>query len=109
MAILITDKLAELGMDVETLITIAAPIREYKLETSVGQFIHVYNNWDVVQTGGGALKKGIVTFKRKFQEAENIEVKLPRWRRNNMLGVSNHSYMHSSIKVWKKYIEPRLK
>lgn len=38
--------LAEKGMYVETLITIATPVREYKLETKVGQHIQMNNNRD---------------------------------------------------------------
>ncbi|MOA57698.1 hypothetical protein D3C78_1819250 [compost metagenome] len=48
--------------------------------------------------------------KRKFDDAKNIEVKLPWNKRDiNIFGVQNHSAMHTNINTWKKYIVPILK
>jgi hypothetical protein len=95
-------------MSVTTLITIANPVRGYQLETRVGQHINVYNNYDAVQIHAGSIKKAGVA-KRTFKNALNVKVKLPFWRRDiDIFGIPNHSIMHSNIKTWKKYIEPRL-
>ncbi|MFF2890592.1 cellulose binding domain-containing protein [Paenibacillus sp. NPDC057967] len=106
-AILITNLLADKGLSVETLITIATPVREYQLETTVRQRINVYNEYDDVQISGGR-KGNLLIANRQFNDAENVLVTMPAYRRNTWYGVSNHSYMHSNKKVWKEYIEPAL-
>ncbi|UHA71890.1 RHS repeat domain-containing protein [Paenibacillus sp. 481] len=109
-AIMIANKLAERDMSVETLITIATPVREYKLETKVGQHIHVYNNYDLVQRNGGSVNKSMKA-KRTFKGAQNVEVILPPERRKRIkdgLGISNHSIMHSNKQIWREYIQPLL-
>ncbi|MNH99701.1 PGAP1-like protein [compost metagenome] len=103
---MIANKLAEKGKQVDTLITIATPVREYQLETTVGQHINVYNNHDSVQIYGGNVTD---TTLRSFENAENVKVKLPFWRWASAMSVSNHSYMHSNVGVWKEYIESLLK
>ncbi|MBE9918399.1 hypothetical protein G8C92_30860 [Paenibacillus donghaensis] len=57
-AILLANLLAKKGMKVETLITIATPVREYKLESEVGQHIQMYNNRDIVQMDMGGYDFG---------------------------------------------------
>jgi pimeloyl-ACP methyl ester carboxylesterase len=109
-AIMVANNLAKLGVHVETLITIATPVREYKLTTEVGQHIQVYNNYDIIQNNGGQMKKSGKA-RRTFEGALNIEVILPKKDREfywKLQGVTNHSSMHSNVNVWKKYIEMRL-
>lgn len=77
--IMITNLLAKKDVKVDTLITIATPVREYKLETEVGQRIHVYNKYDGVQNHGGSLSGGGAAYDREFKDAKNVEVKLPFW------------------------------
>jgi len=109
-AILVTNKLAEMGMEVETLITIATPVRGYKLETEAGQHIHVYNNKDMVQIAGGydfgksdAWKVWrVVAGSRKFKNAINVRAK----DAEKYNPINAHSAMHSNVEIWKKYIEP---
>ncbi|WP_433707212.1 RHS repeat-associated core domain-containing protein [Paenibacillus illinoisensis] len=110
-AIMIANNLAKLGVHVDTLITIATPVREYQLSTKVGQHIQVYNSYDIVQNNGGSIKKSAKA-RRTFENALNIEVILPEKEREfywKGQGVVNHSSMHSNVNVWKKYIEPKLK
>jgi hypothetical protein len=100
--------LAKKGVKVETLITIATPVRGYKLEkdTQLGQHIHLYNTADEVQVNGGnAWLLGAAG--REFKNAENVKVKLSFWR--EFRPINSHSIMHGNMKVWKQYIEPRLK
>ncbi|WP_245864319.1 DUF6531 domain-containing protein [Paenibacillus donghaensis] len=105
-AILLTNLLAKKGMEVETLITIATPVREYKLETKVGQHIQMYNNRDSVQGDFGG--KWLVFFPttRKFKGAENVRAKDAEKKGTK---IQAHSAMHSNVDIWKKYIEPILK
>ncbi|MFC5405720.1 S8 family serine peptidase [Cohnella soli] len=107
-AIMLANLLAEKGMRVETLITIATPVREYQLETEVGQHIQLYNIGDGVQVSGGSLLNGGKAG-RKFEGAENVKVDISFWRKIRLRPIDSHSIMHSNIKVWQKYIEPRLK
>ncbi|MEO3944981.1 RHS repeat-associated core domain-containing protein [Gorillibacterium sp. CAU 1737] len=108
-AILLANLLAEKGMKVETLITIATPVREYQLKADVGQHIHLYNRGDGVQINGGSIWRLGQAPKRTFKNAENVEVKISIWRLLDFRPIDSHSIMHSNIKVWKKYIEPLLK
>ncbi|WP_438448068.1 DUF6531 domain-containing protein [Gorillibacterium sp. sgz5001074] len=111
-AILLTNLLAEKGMKVDTLITVATPVREYKLDTEVGQHIQMYNNRDIVQMDMGGYDFGWKIFNagfgsttsRKFKGADNVRAK------DNETGtkVEAHSNMHSNVNTWKKYIEPIL-
>jgi len=74
-AIMVTNLLAEDGYDVDNLITIATPVRGYKLDkdVDVGQHINVYNTKDQVQINGGSIwLLGAAT--RKFGNATNIDV-----------------------------------
>ncbi|MNO19057.1 hypothetical protein D3C76_87810 [compost metagenome] len=103
---MLANLLAEKGMEVETLITIATPVREYKLETKVGQHIQMYNNRDSVQMDFGG--KWLVLFPttRKFKGAENVRAKDAEKKGTK---IQAHSAMHSNVDIWKKYIEPILK
>jgi len=105
--IMTADLLAELGMSVETLITIATPVREYKLTSDVGQHIHMYNNLDITQKElGGRWRLMGLTFTRKFKGADNVRAKdgeVGFW------GIDAHSTMHSSRDIWIKYVEPLLR
>lgn len=108
-AIMITNILAKKGLRVPNLITIATPVRGYQLETDVGQHIQVYNDYDAVQINGGSIWAG-GNAQREFPDAENVNVsdEISFW-----WGVTNpidsHSYMHSNINIWNKYIEPILR
>jgi pimeloyl-ACP methyl ester carboxylesterase len=105
-AIMLTNRLAEKGIKVETLITIATPVREYKLETEVEQHIQMYNNRDIVQTEmGGRWWLAGYTFTRKFKGADNVRTK----DAETCTKIEAHSAMHSNVDIWKKYIEPILK
>ncbi|KJB84889.1 hypothetical protein AZ66_28060 [Paenibacillus sp. E194] len=53
---MLANLLGEKGMKVDTLISIATPVREYKLESEVGQHIQMYNNRDMVQMGFGRVR-----------------------------------------------------
>ncbi|KOP65496.1 hypothetical protein AMS62_09710 [Bacillus sp. FJAT-18019] len=113
-AIMVANLLAEKGMEVETLITIATPVREYQLDknTSVVQHIHLYNNIDLIQANGGSAWLGGYTLTREFYGAENVRVtdaEKPGVFSPNGGPIDAHSSMHSNIKIWKKYIEPKLK
>jgi thioesterase domain-containing protein len=107
-AIMLTNLLAEKGVEVETLITIATPVREYKLNAEVGQFIHMYNNRDAVQTSGVQWWKLTLGIEgtRKMKGAENVRAKDAEKKGTK---VQAHSAMHSNINIWMKYIEPILK
>ncbi|OAB36037.1 hypothetical protein [Paenibacillus glacialis] len=94
-------------MKVKALITIATPVRGYKLDTEVGQHIQMYNERDAVQGDfGGRAWSIFSTFTRKFKGADNVRAKDAE-----KIGtkIQAHSVMHSSIDIWKKYIEPILK
>lgn len=98
-AILVTNMLAKEGIKVETLITIATPVREYQLDkgVTVGQRIQVYNKFDSIQVLGGSST-------RTFDDATNIKV----------TGITHdiiksHSAMHSKVDIWKKFIAPKIK
>jgi hypothetical protein len=98
--------LEEKGMEVETLITIATPVRGYKLQTEVGQHIQMYNNRDIVQSDmGGRWWLAGYSFTRKFKGADNVRAKDAE--KGTKIGA--HSAMHSNVDIWKKYIEPILK
>ncbi|WP_374021043.1 thioesterase domain-containing protein [Paenibacillus thiaminolyticus] len=105
-AIMLANLLEKKGTKVETLITIATPVREYKLKTEVGQHTHMYNNRDIVQGDmGGSWWWAGSTFTRKFKGADNVRAK------DGETGtkIQAHSTMHSNVDIWKKYIEPILK
>lgn len=107
-AILLANLLEKKGKKVEILITVANPVREYKLDTKVGQHIQMYNNRDSVQMdmGGKWWRLGFgSTSTRKFKGADNVRAK------DGETGskIEAHSTMHSNVDIWKKYIEPILK
>ena len=99
------------GIYVDTLITIATPIRaDNVLAAQVGQHINVYNRGDSVQTFGGidSFWQGnfrLLRARRTKEGAVNIPVvtDINSWRR-----VYNHGIMHSNTEIWEYYIEPRL-
>ncbi|MNP69485.1 hypothetical protein D3C76_1655870 [compost metagenome] len=96
------------------MITIATPVRGYKLDkgTPIGQHIHLYNNKDQVQVNGGSAWLLGSTFTRKFKGAENVRAKdaeKPGIFSKKGGPIDAHSSMHSNVDIWKKYIEPILK
>ncbi|MEK4297432.1 RHS repeat domain-containing protein [Paenibacillus sp. FSL R5-0914] len=108
-AIMLSNSLAKKGVKVETLITIATPVRGYKLETVVGQHINMYNNRDIVQNQLGVPKWKVilgVSGSRKMDGADNVRAKDAE---KNGTKVEAHSSMHSNISIWNKYIKPILK
>ncbi len=103
----------------QTLVTIATPVREYQLEKGVvvGQHINVYNNSDQVQVRGGPVTKHIAAIyfngllgalqtsaKRTFNNTKtNINAKnAGQWYNP----IESHSSMHSNIDIWKEHIAP---
>ncbi len=72
-AIMIANLLAkkDKNMKVQTLITIATPVRGYQLDdsVSVGQHIQMYNEYDQVQVNGGSVWAGGMAF-RTFDVAQ---------------------------------------
>ena len=111
-AIIVTNMLAEEGIKVNTLITIATPVREFQLnpDVTVGQHINVYNERDRTQIAGGPMVMinglpTVIPAGRTFSGAENISVS----RMHRDLPRSNHSFMHSSLRVWREYIVPLLR
>ncbi|WP_270170225.1 RHS repeat-associated core domain-containing protein [Paenibacillus sp. SYP-B4298] len=106
-SILVANALYELGISVETLVTIATPVREdYQLSVNVRQHLNVYNNYDSVQINGNNYSKGFKAG-NTFESAINIEVILEEEYRGKIVyGIANHSRMHSNIDVWKKWIQP---
>ncbi|MGG1654438.1 RHS repeat-associated core domain-containing protein, partial [Paenibacillus sp. NRS-1780] len=104
-SIMATNILAKRGMHVDTLITIATPIRGYRLETDVGQHINVYNYNDIIQINGGSIWV-LGDAKRKYPGAENVEVKLPSYFIKHP--IEAHSVMHSSPNILDKYVKPLL-
>ena len=110
-AILAANLLAEKGITVETLITIATPVRnDYQLdEGAVNQHINVYNTGDFVQARLGGKIQNIGKAGRTYSSAINVEVpKLPNrlWIVNR--GIANHGFMHNNVSVWENYIVPKL-
>ncbi len=115
-AIMVANILATEEINVETLVTIATPVRGYQLEkgVTVGQHINVYNYSDEVQVRGGNVFLQVASillssnlFKisagRMFINATNINAKdAGLWYKP----IASHSSMHSNISIWKKYISP---
>jgi len=106
--IMAVNLLAEKGLMVDTLITIATPVREYQLNTGVGQHIHVYNQGDGVQINGGSVWHLGQAPKRKFDGAINKVFKVSFWRTLDLRPIDSHSIMHRNIEVWEEYFEPEL-
>ena len=115
-AVMVVNILAEKNIDVETLVTIATPVRGYQLEkgATVKQHINVYNNSDQVQVCGGHVALQVTSnlffgisgtsAGRTFTNATNINAKdAGQWYNP----IDSHSSMHSNIAIWKKYIAPK--
>lgn len=103
-SIMATNMLAKRGVHVDTLITIATPVREYRLKTKVGQHINVYNHNDIIQVNGGFW--GLGEAKRKYPGAENVEVKLSPYYFKHP--IEAHSVMHNNPNILDKYVKPRV-
>ena len=115
-AILVANMLAKEGIRVETLITIATPVRgDYQLDfvptigplgssalTNVNQHINIYNRGDGIQTGGGSIWNGGEAG-RTFKNANNVEIPVLRHRR-----IYNHEFMHNDKATWESYIRTSL-
>jgi RHS repeat-associated protein len=108
--ILVANMLAEKGIKVDTLITIGTPVRnDYQLNrgVTVGQHINVFNRGDVIQHSGGGFDSTIFAF-RQFRGATNVRTHhYQNWLGMNK-GVYNHSFMHSSTSVWRRYVVPAI-
>lgn len=105
-AIMLSNSLAKKGVKVETLITIATPVRGYILETEVGQHINMYNNRDIVQNQLGVPNWKVilgVSSSRKMDGADNVRAKDAEKKGTK---VEAHSSMHSNTSIWNKYIKP---
>ena len=116
-AIMSANRLAYHDIDVETLITVATPVREYQLKAQVGKHINLYNSQDSTQIAG-KMSWGI---NREFDSATNVKffpsagkmTKSVIMYLSVLTGLwetfkSNHEYMHGNKEVWKEFIEPHL-
>jgi RHS repeat-associated protein len=106
-SILVTNMLANAGITVDTLITIATPVRhDYQLTQGIeiGQHINLYSLGDMVQGYGGSIWRGFhASSKRRDAGATNVHVYA------GMIGmIEVHSYMHSNVDVWKSHIIPKV-
>jgi len=99
-AIMVANLLGDEDIKVETLVTIATPVRGYKLEQEVGQHLHVYNERDGIQINGGSIWL-LGKARRTFKDAANVKVEVDK----KYDGVESHSVMHSNVSVWEKYIK----
>ena len=100
-AIRIVNELAQMGIEVDTLITIGTPVRgDNQLASGVspGQFINVYNQSDRVQVNlGGRWWHAGQAWDRHFPTAdENVDAQSRR----------GHGDMHNRTIVWTRYIMP---
>jgi len=105
---------------VNTVINFGTPIRpEFSVNASVGQHINVYNTGDAIQVFGAGrhqltdpesgMPLGIRAFPRdprRYGEPENNVTVTPRY--HPLRGFRNHEFMHTTIEVWKDYIQPIL-
>ncbi|CAM4211443.1 DUF6531 domain-containing protein [Paenibacillus alkaliterrae] len=99
-AIMVANLLGEENVKVETLVTVATPVRGYQLKQEVGQHLHVYNERDGVQVNGGSIWL-LGKARRTFSGAANVKVEVDE----KYDGIESHSVMHSNVDVWKKYIQ----
>lgn len=99
-AILVANFLGKENIMVETLVTIATPVRGYKLKQEVGQHVHVYNDRDGIQVNGGSVWL-LGNARRTFNNAANVKVEVDK----KYNGIESHSVMHSNVEVWKEYIQ----
>jgi len=113
-AIMVANSLAEYGIRVETLITIATPVRsDFQLNqgVNVGQHINIYNLSDAIQINGGRIVHTGLSG-RTFSGAENIQiVATPR---TGPLGIWNrpfysHEFMHNNTQIWRDSILPAVR
>ncbi|MBE0336606.1 hypothetical protein E0698_08950 [Paenibacillus sp. 23TSA30-6] len=105
-SIMATNILAKRGVHVDTLITIATPVRGYKLKTDVGQHINVYNDYDLVQKELGGSIWTLGQAMRTFSGAENVKVKLSSYFSTHR--IEAHSVMHNNPNTLDKYVKPLL-
>ncbi len=109
-AIMVVNILAENAIEVDTLITIATPVRkDYQLKAPVGQHLNVYTYGDSIQIKGGSIWR-LGDANRIYPGAENVRVSIFHWGITGAVeGIDNHSRMHSDLGVWEKYINPKIK
>lgn len=103
-AIMVANLLGEEDIKVETLVTIATPVREYQLKQEVGQHLHVYNERDGIQVNGGSIWL-LGKARRTFPAAANVKIVVDK----KYDGIEAHSIMHSNIDIWEAFIKPLLK
>jgi pimeloyl-ACP methyl ester carboxylesterase len=134
-AILVANELLKNNITVDTLVTIATPVREYQLESytyitnpgekvpnskrlkNVKKHIQVYNEEDKIQILGGKSESlnfliNLIDYEfgdadREFIYATNVKVDVNDLKERGFF--DSHSDMHSNIAVWKKYIVPYLR
>ncbi len=107
-AIMVTNLLAEDGYYVNNLVTIATPVRGYKLDkdVTVGQHLNIYNTKDKVQIVGGSVWL-LGAAKRKFKNATNVNV-TKEISKEKEGPIKSHSAMHSNIEIWESSIWPKI-
>ena len=107
--------LAAAGVTVETLITIATPVRgDYQLNAgAVNQHINVYNKLDTVQVNGGNDRviwglgeQG--TAGRTFDGATNVNIPKTSIPGGSQGPFASHGAMHNSNFIWRNYIKPKI-
>jgi triacylglycerol esterase/lipase EstA (alpha/beta hydrolase family) len=108
-AILVANKLAKKNIRVQNLVTIGTTVRGYQLNrgNTVMRHINVYNTGDVVQVNGGSIWK-LGAAGRIFSGATNIQVPALRNSWGIVRPIESHSYMHSNVALWRKYIAPKI-
>ncbi|GGG17368.1 hypothetical protein GCM10010916_37750 [Paenibacillus abyssi] len=102
-AIMVANLLGEEDIRVETLVTIATPVRGYQLNQEVGQHLHAYNDRDSVQVNGGSIWL-LGKARRTFSAAANVKIEVDKKYDN----IEAHSAMHSNVEIWKEHIQPLL-
>jgi len=114
-AIEVANLLGAAGLFIDHVITIGTPVRkDFQINRSggvnVGQHINVYNFGDMVQNHGGRIWHGGAAA-RTFDWATNVRVAQQRrgpWGIFNR-PLYNHSFMHSSVDIWERYIVPMVR
>jgi len=76
-AIMIANLLADEKIKVETLVTIATPVRGYQLKQEVGQHLHIYNERNSIQINGGSIWL-LAKARRTFNSAANVKIEVDK-------------------------------
>ncbi|MEJ6950987.1 RHS repeat-associated core domain-containing protein [Natronospora cellulosivora (SeqCode)] len=108
--ILAANELDKHDIEVDNLITIATPVREYQLEgDNVNNHNHIYNTWDDTQVSGGKFRLPLIgevgPVGREFEGANNIAYNKYPWSLNPLRHFTNaHSVMHTDKEAWQTWM-----